>query len=225
VSGEGVQQGLLKILEGTIAAIPPKGGRKHPEAPLVHINTRNILFVCGGAFETLDKVISKRINSGGGMGFGAEVVSKNESKLGEILGKCEPEDLISYGLLPELVGRLPVIVSLDELDEEALLNILTKPQNSLVKQYVKLFAIDGVKLSFTDEALQAIVKKTVEQKTGARGLRTVVEKILTSYMFDISKYREQAVLEIDEDIVQNALAKSKKAGLTTEVNFEAGKVG
>jgi ATP-dependent Clp protease ATP-binding subunit ClpX len=210
VSGEGVQQGLLKILEGTIAAIPPKGGRKHPEAPLVHINTRNILFICGGAFETLDKVISKRINSGGGMGFGAEVVSKNESKIGEILSKCEPEDLISYGLLPELVGRLPVIVSLDELDEAALLNILTKPQNSLVKQYVKLFAIDGIELSFTDDALKAIVKKTVEQKTGARGLRSVMERILMSYMFGVSEYRERAVLKIDEDIVQNSLAKSKK---------------
>jgi len=210
VSGEGVQQGLLKILEGTVSAIPPKGGRKHPEQNLVHINTRNILFVCGGAFETLDKVISKRVNSGGGMGFGAEIVSKNESKLGEILSKCEPEDLISYGLLPELVGRLPVIVSLDELDEEALLNILTKPQNALVKQYSKLFAMDGIELSFTDEALSAIVKKTVEQKTGARGLRSVMERILMPYMFETSKYREQAVLKIDADIVQNTLAKNKR---------------
>ena len=210
VSGEGVQQGLLKILEGTVSAIPPKGGRKHPEQHLVHINTRNILFVCGGAFETLDKVISKRINSGGGMGFGAEVISKNESKIGEVLSKCEPEDLISYGLLPELVGRLPVIVSLDELDEEALLNILTKPQNAIVKQYTKLFAMDGIELSFTDDALEAIVKKTVEQKTGARGLRAVMEKILMPYMFEISKYREQAVLKIDVNIVQNALVKSKR---------------
>jgi len=216
VSGEGVQQGLLKILEGTIAAIPPKGGRKHPEAPMVHINTRNILFICGGAFENLDKVISKRVNSGGGMGFGAKVVSKKENKIGEILCKCEPEDLISYGLLPELVGRLPVIVSLNELDEEALLNILTKPQNSLVKQYTKLFAIDGIELSFTDEALNAIVKKTIEQKTGARGLRSVMEKILTSYMFNIDKYREQAVLKIDVDDVAN---------LATEVNFESRKIG
>jgi ATP-dependent Clp protease ATP-binding subunit ClpX len=210
VSGEGVQQGLLKILEGTISAIPPKGGRKHPEQHLVHINTRNILFVCGGAFETLDKVISKRVNSGGGMGFGAEIILKNESKIGEVLSKCEPEDLISYGLLPELVGRLPVIVSLDELDEEALLNILTKPQNALVKQYIKLFAMDGIELSFTDDALNTIVKKTLEQKTGARGLRSVIEKILTPYMFEIQKYREQAVLKIDVDIVQNTLAKSKR---------------
>jgi ATP-dependent Clp protease ATP-binding subunit ClpX len=209
VSGEGVQQGLLKILEGTVAAIPPKGGRKHPEQHMVHINTRNILFICGGAFETLDKVISKRVNSGGGMGFGAEVVSKNESKIGEILSKCEPEDLISYGLLPELVGRLPVIVSLDELDEEALLNILTEPQNSLVKQYVKLFAMDGIELSFTDDALDVIVKKTVEQKTGARGLRSVMERILIPYMFEVSKYREQAVLKIDSDIVQSVVAKTR----------------
>jgi len=209
VSGEGVQQGLLKILEGTIAAIPPKGGRKHPEQNMVHINTRNILFICGGAFETLDKVISKRINSGGGMGFGAEVMSKDEGKIGEILSKCEPEDLIKYGLLPELVGRLPVIVSLDELDEEALLNILIKPQNSLIKQYTKLFAMDDIELSFADDALEAIVKKTVEQKTGARGLRTVMEKILMPYMFEVAKYK-QVALKIDLDIVQNVLAKNEK---------------
>jgi len=177
---------------------------------LVHINTRNILFVCGGAFETLDKVISKRVNSGGGMGFGAEIISKNESKLGEILSKCEPEDLISYGLLPELVGRLPVIVSLDELDEEALMNILTKPQNALVKQYAKLFAMDGIELSFSEEALNAIVKKTLEQKTGARGLRSVMERILMPYMFEIQKYREKAALKIDVKIVQNTIAKSKR---------------
>jgi len=209
VSGEGVQQGLLKILEGTIAAIPPKGGRKHPEQLLVHINTRNILFICGGAFETLDKVISKRVNSGGGMGFGAEVVSKNESKIGEILSKCEPEDLISFGLLPELVGRLPVIVSLNELDEAALLSILTEPQNSLVKQYTKLFLMDGIDLSFTKDAFDAIVKKTVEQKTGARGLRSVMERILMPYMFEVSKYREQAVLKIDSKIVHAAIEKEK----------------
>jgi len=210
VSGEGVQQGLLKILEGTIAAIPPKGGRKHPEQHLVHINTRNILFVCGGAFERLDKIISKRVNSGGGIGFGAEVVSKSESKIGEILSKCEPEDLIRFGLLPELVGRLPVIVSLDELDEEALLSILTEPQNALTKQYKELFAIDNIEISFTKDALKAIVKKTVEQKTGARGLRSVMERILTPYMFNISKEQEQTVLEINAEVVENALAKNKK---------------
>jgi len=210
VSGEGVQQGLLKILEGTVAAIPPKGGRKHPEAPLVKIDTRNILFICGGAFETLDKVISKRINSGGGMGFGAEVVSKNESKIGEMLSKCEPEDLIRFGLIPELVGRLPVIVSLGELDEEALLKILTEPQNSLVKQYTALFAMDGIELSFTKDALKAMVKKTVEQKTGARGLRTVMEKILMPYMFNISKDREKTILKIDAEIVESSLAKNRK---------------
>jgi ATP-dependent Clp protease ATP-binding subunit ClpX len=209
VSGEGVQQGLLKILEGTISAIPPKGGRKHPEQHMVHINTRNILFICGGAFETLDKVISKRINSGGGMGFGAEVVSKHESKIGEILSKCEPEDLISYGLLPELVGRLPVIVSLDELDEKALLSILTEPQNSLVKQYTKLFAMDGIELSFTEDAFDAIVKKTIESKTGARGLRSVMERTLMPYMFDVTKYKEQVALKIDSGIVQSAVMKAR----------------
>jgi ATP-dependent Clp protease ATP-binding subunit ClpX len=210
VSGEGVQQGLLKILEGTISAIAPKGGRKHPEQHMVHINTRNILFICGGAFEKLDKVISKRIDSGGGMGFGADVLSKNESKIGEILSKCEPEDLISYGLLPELVGRLPVIVSLDELDEEALLSILTKPQNAIVKQYVALFEMDGIKLSFTEGALKAVVKKTMEQKTGARGLRSVMERILMPYMFNVSKKQEQTILKIDAEIVEKALAKNKK---------------
>jgi ATP-dependent Clp protease ATP-binding subunit ClpX len=210
VSGEGVQQGLLKILEGTVSAIPPKGGRKHPEQNMVHIDTRNILFICGGAFETLDKVISKRTNSGGRMGFGAEVVSKNESKIGEILSKCQPEDLISYGLLPELVGRLPVVVSLDELDKEALLEILTKPQNSIVKQYTKLFAMDSIELSFADDALEIMVEKTIEQKTGARGLRSVMEKILMPYMFDVLKYRKQTVLKIDKDTVQKALAKNER---------------
>ncbi len=210
VSGEGVQQGLLKILEGTVAAIPPKGGRKHPEQPLVHINTRNILFICGGAFETLDKVISKRVDEGTGMGFGAEVVSKHDIKLGEILAKCEPEDLISFGLLPELVGRLPVIVSLNELDEKALLSILTEPQNSLIKQYTKLFAMDGIELSFTEGAFDAIVKKTVEQKTGARGLRSVLERTLIPFMFDVAKYKEQGKLVIDEEIIQKAVEKNKK---------------
>ncbi|GHV12824.1 ATP-dependent Clp protease ATP-binding subunit ClpX [Fibrobacterales bacterium] len=211
VSGEGVQQGLLKILEGTVSAIPPKGGRKHPEQNMVHLNTRNILFICGGAFETLDKVISKRVNSGGGMGFGADVLSHNESNVGELLKKCEPEDLIGYGLLPELVGRLPVIVSLDELDEKALLKILTVPQNSLIKQYKQLFAMDKVKLEWTDDALDEIVKKTVEQKTGARGLRSVMERILIPYMFDISNFHE-TTLRIDEEIVKKSLTNlSRKA--------------